>query len=267
MQNFFFFLTVFLLCIKSVSIFSDQHLEDTQSQSMKKLLVLITASDDLQVYVENQKIWRAYMHLDPEHVEAYFIKANPNLESKCEVCGDVFWCKTGDVLFPGVMNKTVSALEYFLPRMHEFDYVLRTNLSSFYVFPRLLEFLKQLPRSGCYCGSKVQYNSELSFVSGSGYILSADVAASVANYSGSLYDVDNFDDVVMGYYCRSLGLDIIPADYVHISTLDEWVGYSCKLPEKTFQFRCKYFDPNLRHTHEIYIQNELLKKFYGKTIF
>lgn len=48
-------------------------------------------------------------------------------------------------MIPGILNKTVKGLEFLQPCFSDFDYILRTNLSSFYVFPKLLNFLHQAP--------------------------------------------------------------------------------------------------------------------------
>ncbi len=120
-------------------------IEDFSDRDMK-ILVLIIASDNLPVYVEEQKIWRAYMHLNPKHVEAYFIKADPTLSTPFAIKEDIIWARGAENVRPGVLNKTLLAFEALLPRLHEFDYVIRTNLSSFYVFPRLFTFLETLPK-------------------------------------------------------------------------------------------------------------------------
>ena len=111
-----------------------------------KILVLIICSDNLPVYPELQKIWRSYMHYDRNHVEAYFIKADPKLDVEYKIDNDVIWSKTDECLIPCITNKTLLSLEAMSSRFSDFDYVLRTNLSSFYVFPRLLNFLRTVLR-------------------------------------------------------------------------------------------------------------------------
>src|SRR4051794_35502725 len=90
-----------------------------------KILVLVIASDDLPVYRELQNIWKAYMHSDPEHIEAYFLKADPLLTRPFEIREDVILSQTAENLIPGVLNKTLLAFECLLPGIEEYDYVLR----------------------------------------------------------------------------------------------------------------------------------------------
>ena len=163
-----------------------------------KLLVLIIASDDYPVYGELQKLWRSYMHYDKDHVEAYFIRGNDALETTHAFQEDVLWTKTPENLIPGIVNKTILSLEALMPRIknHEFDYVLRTNLSSFYVFPRLLAFLRTCPTKGFYCGSNIGVEG---IGSGCGFLMSPDVAQMLVDHKQEIYDDEtSFDDVVIG---------------------------------------------------------------------
>ena len=90
-------------------------LNPKKAHSKIKLLVLIIASDNLPVYVEEQKIWRSYMHLDPRHVEAYFIKGNPQLPANYFFKEDVIWSQTQDCIIPGILNKTLLSMEALMP--------------------------------------------------------------------------------------------------------------------------------------------------------
>ena len=78
-----------------------------------KILVLIIASDEYPVYVELQKIWRSYMHYNPKQVEAYFMKADPDLGTMSIIQDDVIWSKTSETLAPGIINKTILSIEAF----------------------------------------------------------------------------------------------------------------------------------------------------------
>lgn len=72
---------------------------DPSPQNLK-ILVLIIASDNSLVYQELQKIWKSYMHLDREHIEAYFIKGAAELETAYQIVDDTIWSKTVRVSIP-----------------------------------------------------------------------------------------------------------------------------------------------------------------------
>jgi len=231
-----------------------------------KILVLIVASDDQQVYLEFQKIWRAYMHLDPDHVEAYFVKANPDLDTQCEIIDDVIWCKTSTNINPGMLNKTLLAMEYMAPRLDEFDYVVRTNLSSFYVFPRLFPFLQTLPKTNCYSAVIGNHNG-INFASGCGLIFSPDMIELLVQNKQVLWDQGwFFEDVVLGAFFRDQNIGIIAASRADMLTPQDWDRSKYSLPPDIFHFRVKNSDPGRRVIEDIYIQLEMLKMFYNVSL-
>ncbi len=224
-----------------------------------KILVLIIACDSPEVFFENQKTWRSYMHLDREHVEVYFIKADPKLDTTSSIVDDVIWSKTEENYIPGILNKTILSMEAILPRLDEFDYVLRTNLSSFYYFPKLLEFLKTAPQTNFYCG--VDYYGW--FASGAGFILSPDlVKLLVENKSHFLDNMASFDDVLIGHFLRPRGVPIVPADRVDLTSIERWNSHDKNFADH-FHFRVKNDHYHLRITDEVFIQRELAKMLYG----
>ena len=233
---------------------------------MPKILVLVIASDEQPVYVELQKIWKSYMHLFPKHVEAYFIKADPDLPTAYEIKEDVIWSKTQESFIPGISNKTFSSMECMLPRIDEFDYVLRTNLSSFYVFPRLLKFLKTLPENKCYCAVPLVSRHGIPFGWGCGFILSRDLVKKLVDHKTELWDrLDYFDDVLIGLFFQQHKIKITPASLMNFPTLEDWQKNKDKIPSDTYHFRVKNPEAKLRLKDDVYIHSRLLKMFYHRS--
>lgn len=233
--------------------------KESKTQENLKVLILITASDNLPVYAELTKIWRSYMHSDPEHIEAYFIKDNPYQFDNYMIHDDVIWTKTNESIIPGILNKTILAMECMFHRLDEFDYVIKTNLSSFYVFSRLLKFLNTLPRTQCYCGAKIDF-LDYPFVSGAGTIFSTDLAKRMVFSKDFFYDSTWFDDTRIGYFFQLNNIEIISASRLDL-TLEKWFEISEKVPLNIFHFRTTQ-SPELRMTDELYLQNDLKKMFY-----
>jgi len=102
-----------------------------------------------------------------------------------------------------------------LPRIREFDYVLRTNLSSFFVFPRLFEFLKTLPKQRCYCGSGEGFGS------GCGFLLSPDLVKMLVLHKNELWNQSSNDDVSIGHFLQKKGVALLPAPRRDLLTLEE----------------------------------------------
>lgn len=273
----------FCICIFSCTILnamaSDCSEAFSQHEKPKKILMLIASSDDLPVYAELHKIWRAYMRLCPDQVEAYFVKSNPNLETSCQLIEDTLWTKTHENFSPGMITKTLLAMEYMLPRLNEFEYVVRTNLSSFYVFPRLIKYLETLPKTGCYAGH-IDYGCYANYIDpgnqekccsrwgcGAGLYFSPDVVELfVKNKDRILNDrlaYVTFDDVFIAYFLQNHHVQLISAPrWDWFGTKEEWLFQKPEIPENAFHFRIKQLDPSLRKANDPFILSQLFKTFY-----
>jgi len=254
-KKLFFFLCIALFFGKANALYGPQ--ESIKSKKDIKVLVLIIASDDFPVYVQLQKIWRAYMHLDPAHIEAYFIKGNPNLSTVYKIDKDIIWSRTSETLKPGIINKTLISMEALLPRIDEFDYVLRTNLSSFYIFPRLLEFLKTCPKKELYAGSII--TKSLPIGSGCGIIMSSDVAKTlVQNKSVFWNNTLSNDDVLIGRFLIHHGIQFYPHKRMDVMPIKVWHDNKNFLPLDIFHFRIKNAK-HLRMSDDIFVHHALAK--------
>lgn len=231
--------------------------QDNEIHHEIKILVLIIASDQLPIWQEDQKAWKAYMHLDAKHVEAYFIKSNPRLQTSREIQKDVVWINEEENFIPGILNKTILAMELFLPHIHEYDYILRTNLSSFYVFPRLLKFLESLPKTKCYCGVD---NPEGPSISGAGIIFSPDVVELLVQNKDQLLNHTTLDDVAIGIFLNKNKITRSFAPRTDILSIDDWFNQKDGISEDVFHFRTKNHN---NYSDQIFIQKELCKLFYG----
>lgn len=238
-----------------------------------KLIVLIIASDDLPIYQELQNVWRSYMHFDPEQIKAYFIKGDPNLPTPYLIEGDTIWAQTQEEggipalhnpSCSGILNKTLLAFEAILQN-HPFDYILRTNLSSFFIFPKLLEFLQTAPQTNYYSyGSPVR----LTFGSGAGFILSPDLVKLLVTHKHHLLnDTSAPDDVVISKFLAAHHMYPKQFYRVDLTTLQDLPKQLKLAPRKhLFHFRIKHPDNSQRILHEIPVHRELIKQYYPDTI-
>lgn len=234
-----------------------------------KILVLIIDSNTAPVYGELEKIWRCYMHLDPEHIESYFIRGDPDLSQEYEIKGDIIFSKTAECLLPGVLNKTLLSMECLLPRLkaENFDYVLRTNLSSFYYFPNLLKTLKDLPKKQCYFSfplrsKRLPPGQNINYGSGAGFILSIDLVEELVQNKNELWNCEIIDDAAIGRFFKDK-VEIIPAERVVFNSLKKWKRADKKAIKNAYHFRVKNKKPHLRLDHDIIIHKGLLNLFYA----
>lgn len=228
-----------------------------------KTLILIIASDDKPVYHAFVNVWKQYMHSDKDHFDAYFLRGDPTLRSPLHIEGDTIWARCEEGLPPyssSILTKTVLALDAFKDKLNSYDFVLRTNLSSFYIFPRLLTFLKTLPRKKCYSGARII--NEIKVLSGSGFILSTDLVREILKKKESFLGVaSDFDDMILGRFILSKKVRWIPherTDFLQKETIKETLK---SIPEHVFQIRTKHPESE-RLKYDVLVHNALLNIFY-----
>lgn len=225
------------------------------------VLVLIISSDGEPVYEQEKELWREYMQAHPK-VDAYFIQGNPSITPDAQIEGDIIWTKSRESLRPGILQKTFLAMKHML-KVKEYDYVVRTNLSSFLVFNRLISYLNAQKRSRFYAGSLVQGNHG-PFASGSCMIFSKDVAKLLTTqFMAYCYqDMHELDDEYIGRILASVHLRPQHVPYVHFRTVKELTMSSLK--NNNFQYRLKTGRGKQGSREEITMLNMLLEHFYGK---
>ncbi len=117
--------------------------------------------------------------------------------------------------------KEIALFSYFLEQ-DSFDYLFLTSAAS-YVRPNaLINYVKNLPRSGVYSGAHPY--PEANFVSGACRVLSKDVVAAV--YRDRIkFDPAVIEDMALGDLIRSLGyapMYISANNIASLHALDEW---------------------------------------------
>lgn len=235
-----------------------------------KTLVLIIATDNLPAYKDLQDIWKSYMNDDPEHFEAYFLRADPKLTEPFVIRPNEIVVKTEEGYAPGILNKTLLAMEAFLPRLDEFDYVLRTNLSSFFPYKNFLKHLETLPRTNCYSGVSVPWY-EYSFVSGAGIVLSSDLVRLLVKKHHEFDSAKTLpDDVFIGLFYHKNKVPITCTARWDYPTYEGWLKYNHQIEDFAYHFRAKA-NYNFRtdkdpHTDELLTLKALLNKYYPPTV-
>ena len=111
--------------------------------------MLVLASAGHVVYDNARKVWKKYMNCNP-NVKVYMVYgAITNLEDQDE--HDLVYQDIRECYNPGMLLKTIRAMEY-IDKHEKYDYFVRTNISTFWDFEKLLEHIKILPPTLCYSG-------------------------------------------------------------------------------------------------------------------
>jgi hypothetical protein len=211
-----------------------------------KILVLIIACDNPKHYVDMQAMWMSNMR-SHSAFDVWFVKSKPasmwildtDLLELDEASRTVF-VKQDETYIPGILNKTIVAMDYFFNKYSDYTHVWRTNLSSVLDFDGFLQFLwSDVGRRCAYAGFSGQ-NGSVSFASGAGFLLIREAALFlVANHSLVL-SWDQIDDVAIGrILCPVFGLTHI--DRLWVKNLDEPIRDAI-LEKGIFQFRCETYN-------------------------
>ena len=171
-----------------------------------KCLVLIISDDSVPVHEQHRSVWRTYMHSFPE-IDAYFITHRPGIETTRIERDTIF--VPGEERLNTILHKTIESMRFCLER-NPYDYVLRTNLSSIWLFQRLLTRLQPLPAKDVYAGV-LGWHDPVPFVSGAGILMSRDVALCLCKEADLAYTFDYIDDVAIGATFQRLGIPISSA--------------------------------------------------------
>jgi hypothetical protein len=183
-----------------------------------KVLFLILASGG-GFYDKFTKQWKRYMNSNPS-CECYFYRYS----SVQELSGNTLFLK-GTENMHNLYQKTLDALKFFEHRLHEFDFICRPNLSSFFIFDRYLEYLEGLPKTMCMEGAINNYGG-MPYPSGCGFSFTPDIAKILLERQDKQIQID---DITFGKVCKEIGVKI------HTHPLRKYIEITDSNLEKTIE--------------------------------
>lgn len=209
--------------------------------------MLIIAHDDGGHYDALQSIWLSYMDSSPQ-IDCYFIKGRPEQEEPAVLEEATLYLKIEEG-YPTIWHKTLKAFEFFQPRLNNYDFVYRTNLSSFIHFDRYLEFCRTLPKTGL-CSAVVGHHV-IPFPSGAGFTLSCDLVHRLLEDPPEQYIMD---DVTVGLALLKWGIKIVEAPRFDIEDENQ------PIDPHAFHYRVKTLGPD-REAQDMRVHRRLLESY------
>jgi hypothetical protein len=137
-----------MIPIKTVKFATKEVKKEFSSKKHYKIVNLIIASR-AKHYDIFTFCWLQYMNANPQ-VKSFFLYSDPTIEHDLIIDTNAITYKCEESLIPGILYKTLAA-ERFCQKYMSYDYILRTNLSSFIIFPRLLTYLDTYPKNDFMC--------------------------------------------------------------------------------------------------------------------
>lgn len=178
--------------------------------SQFRVLIIVLASDTDPVYCRFQEAWRLASH---PRADILFLKAHPDIQGGDFISNDTIFIRCRESL-DTVYEKQMRGFRVLRPRLNDYAFVFRTNLSSYIDISKYLKFCETLPRLKCYSGVVGDYN-DVKFASGSGFTISPDLIRRLVDENPPEI---HWDDVSIGGAIAGWGIPIIPAPRVDFLT-------------------------------------------------
>ena len=225
------------------------------------LLVLVISSHG-PLYATHRAVWRLLAAAAPPDVRVYFLYNDPSA-SAISIADNCITFPGSESLIPGVLMKTIASLNLLLgPKAppHGYKWILRTNLSSFWAWDRLLRWIVNNLRPPVHAGVRIEYTTSLS---GAGNIMSLDVAQKLLKGNASL-DYTLIDDLAIGSYTSAIGVPRRPMTRANYTPAERHPN--CMIPKKVdvgaYHYRVK-----AAYNREVYdgcMLSRLFSEIYGR---
>jgi len=191
---------------------------------MKILLFIIFSESD--IYNQMLDIQQSYIHLHP-HIDTYFVTFNETQSEDILLVNNILYIK-GRETYTNILYKTIQSLNYVFKELSsEYDYVIRSNISTIIDLTNLYTFASTLPKTGVYTGGTLETlrwslqpyeisqdkQSErnsfygLTYFQGTSIIISSDIAKNLLTLKDQI-EFDIVDDVKLGLLMKEYSPDI-----------------------------------------------------------
>lgn len=191
------------------------------------VLILIISDDSLPHYRNNKDVWRSYMN-SRSNIHCYFIEFNPD-ESKVYpyIENNTIYFK-GEESRQNILIKTINSMEYFMNSGVQYDFIVRTNLSSVWDFDAFNQYLNKLSTKKIYAGSigpfynPDNFNVWFYFVGGMGIIMSNDICKLIIENRKTAESFKIIDDIDIGYAISHFNIPILSKEFLIVSSLADF---------------------------------------------
>jgi len=173
-------------------------------------------------------IQKQYVHTS-EEIDTFFIIMREKQEKQVEQENDIIYVKGKENVL-NVLCKTITALEYLF-QQKDYDFVIRSNISTIIHIPNLLQYLKMIPTNYIYTSSNflnikwIDHNSGIHntslfgtiYASGISITLSKDTTQFLIKNKNKLQH-DIVDDVSIGLFFKKYSPNILEKGKQYMST-------------------------------------------------
>jgi hypothetical protein len=219
-----------------------------------KIIVLIIASNG-EHYDKMITIWEKYMN-SHTNIQSFFIMNKEDIKEDVILIDNIIYVKSKENLIPGILIKTIKSINFCINNL-DFDFIFRTNLSSFIILDKLYEFVKN--NNIDYGGVIGVTDNFIKFASGSGFLISKETCKYlIENENDLLYNL--IDDVAIGQLLTKK-YKITPIIRINNVPHQGGFDYDYLKNNPCFHFRCKNYYNN--HEDTILFMKNLFNLIYS----
>jgi len=213
---------------------------------MKVLISVLSLNKEPYIGLE-KTIRETWASESREDVEVIYYYGDSN---EIKLIGDRLFLDSSEGLM-GIGYKTLKMYEYVLENF-TFDYIFRTNSSSYVNIEKLLDFIENKPKEKFYSGVIGKYGG-FNFASGSGYFISKDLVDLVVRERNK-WDHNLIDDVSLGKLMSENNVKIYRGNRVNLTTMD-------KIIPEGYHYRIKH---PLNRNNDIIMLKKIHNKYANK---
>jgi len=183
-----------------------------------KILHLVLFSDD-KYYNEMYKITSKYYSEFNDNIKTIYYKFNNSISEEYKLENDILNIKGNETRIPGILVKTIKSFIYFQNELVNYDYIIRSNISTVIDFKNLIILLeKDNYDYGGYLWEGKEFPCP--FVSGTCIILNRLIVENMlTNTAKILFNI--IDDVAIGLYLNKI---IKKYKFLNLNNYYYWVN-------------------------------------------
>lgn len=208
---------------------------------MKKILILVMSSPQIDIYYEMMKKQKeTWDSVNVDGVQTLFFYGDENVESS-HISQNNLIIKTSDATIN--MSYKVKLVYDFIFDMN-WDYIFRTNASSYIDKRRLFNKAQTLPTTKCYCGIKITLDDYTAFSSGAGTFYSRDCIDIIRNNITEEHKMNSeIEDVFEGKILKNVAnIGVTPgamrSDYTH-NDFEKFMKNITFTDTNPYHYRCR----------------------------
>lgn len=220
-----------------------------------KVLISILSYHDNDIYSRLEDTIRNTWYVNNDNIKTIFYHGKQDIK-EAQLNDDELYLPLKEN-YNTISLKTLKMYEYLYGNFKDYDYVFRTNLSSYVNTNKLLNFLKNKPKENFYCGiNGYSKKFKVNFASGSGYFLSWDLINKIYE-NKHLWDIGIIDDLALAKVMKNIGISIYEgAERIDLKFNEE------NIYKSSYHYRCKFLDNREKDIEYI----KKLHGIYGKEI-